>query len=468
MKSLSRRIPAAVGIVFITSMMMLFALPCLASMIWIDGSASVRIVLVTESNVICSSTASGDRQESLFALDARNGNVLWRFSTPRIFKGTLASSGTFLLITKDFLESRSLATGKVNWSTRLDAIPQQITKPRLKLKDRVAELVQKALGNGPATITVATGLGGTPNSYRYSEPILTGARILISREAVNHSGGCVVMGCFKDWLLFDTRTGSFVRGGSGDILGRAGISTLVGSDAGVFRIAKGSADAVTLPSTASRAYWSVRSDRFPTGQLSCNDACAFEIGWSGESELIRYDGHTGRMRAMSIPTTRNNYQSGWVLLEEYILRYSECSRFDVKREQSDCVWFELYDWEGKCVRSAETPQVGTNAYLSWVSFVGRTNDTVHFQSGERNLSVAVPSLAITTHTQPRTGGNYYYNDPQSFSPSRGVFYESRGNTNITKMPTNVMPHELTVTARRSATGQILWKHSDRVLIQRNK
>jgi hypothetical protein len=453
---------------------MLLARPGLAMLIPIDGYASLNIVLVSESTVVCSMTASGDPHWTLFALDARNGDLKWRAQTSNVLsRSSLVSSNTFLIITKDFLEKRSLATGKIIWSARLDVIPEQKTKPRMKLKDYAQQVLQKVgLSSGPTTVTFARLGGGMPNRYGYHEPVLTGLRILLNRNAYSGSG-CVINRCFEDWLLFDAISGKLVGGGSGGILGRSGASTVVGNYTGLFNIADGRTKELTDLVSAGRTYWYHFTDRVSSGQLSLNDRCAFEIESSIGNELVQFDSRSGRMRTMPIPATRTNYQSAWVLLDQHILRYSECLRYEVGRAESAAgtPWFELYDWDGNCTRSSEMPLGRSHSSWGWIRFVTRTHNDIVFDLDGHSFTVAVPSLTVSGPALPGRHGtepHRSFDEPPRLSPFGNIRYESLGTTNIYKMLTDVAPHDLTVFARGSLTGSPLWKHMERVVIKRKE
>ena len=393
---------------------------------------------------------------------------MWFTSASRVFKAGAVSDGAFVLIASDVLEKRSLSTGKVIWTTRLDSIPKQITQPRKSLKDRAEEILEKmGIGSGRA-LTVSVGLGGTPNSYRYSEPIRTGTRVLLTRQANEDSGGCVIMRCFNDWMLFDAASGALIKGGSGGVLGRTRLATLVGSETGIFRVAGGSAENLDLQTLAGRYFSHAGADRFHAEQLSSDDSCAFVLTTSPGVELVHYDDRSRKARTFRLPTTRAEYQSGWVLINELLVRYSECSRYDAPQALTPRLWFELYDLNGMHLREVELPVSSDDGRLGWVSYLAKSANSVRFEYQDQIVSVAVPSLTVTTNRPiPHLGGlarGPY--EMQTVSPPGATVFETYGSTNISKMPTASISHDLILVNRDSANGVVRWKHVERVLIRR--
>jgi hypothetical protein len=453
----------------LVAVLVTLALPGNGMIVPIEGKAWLRIILITDSNVVCSASVSGDSLESLFALEANSGKVMWRTSACRVSKGGAVSDGAFLLIANDVLEKRSLSTGKIIWATRLDSIPKQITQPRKSLKDRAEEILEKVgIGSGSKTITVSVGLGRTANSYHYSEPILTGTGVLLSREANEGSGGCVIIRCFEDWMLFNAAKGALVKGGSGGILGRTRAATLVGSETGVFRVSGGSAEELDIQTLAGRNSWYAGSERFRNEQLSSKDSCAFILTASSGDQLAYYDDRSRKTRTFTLPTPWSEYQSGWVLFDELFLRYSECSRYDAPKTQTPKLWFEIYDLNGKRLHEVELPAPSDDGRLSWVSYLTKSGDTVRLNYRDQILSVAVPSLIVTTnrpipHVADFSKSPY---DTQSLSPSGVTVYETYGSTNISSMPAPSVSHDLQLISRNSANAAVRWKYAERVVIQR--
>jgi hypothetical protein len=455
-------------------LLLLLVRPGFAMMVSIDGYASLNIVLVSDSTVVCSTKVSSTPHQNLLGLDALTGALKWKVQTTNVLTaGKLASSNSFIVVTRVFLEKRSLATGKIIWSTQLDAISQQKTTPRRLLKDYVEMAKEKiGLSSGGTSLRLTVGLGGTPNSYRYCDPILTGSRILLTREA-NSGGGCVIMRCFEDWLLFDAQTGKFMEGGSGGMLGRTRTTALVGDEIAVFKVESGGVKEVGNLDLAGRSYWySSRSfDHYGPEKSSLNDRCTFGVRSSAGDELVLFDSRTGKVRTMLAPTTRTNYQDGWVLLDQHILRYSEGSRYGSDKATAAAgPWFELYDWEGKCIRTSVMAASKKPASWNWIHFRDRATNAITFDMDGKLFTVAIPSLAVSelANDKTREGQNQFFPEPIVSSPFGKIQYQGLGSTNMYVMSSDVVGHNLTVVARDSKTGKALWKHTERVTVKREK
>ncbi len=256
---------------------------CPAFILALDGWASVEIVLATDSTVVCLTEQSEPQSAgSLFALDARTGALRWRTACrPLRSKGTLVGPGadTFCLVTRDFLERRSLATGKLLWSTRLDVIPHQKTNPPRSVSEIAEETVQnglRKLGLLPPVVTMPS-MFGTPNCYNYSKPLETGARLFIHREAMEHHCGCTSQRCFSDWLLFDLATGRFVSGDDGNLLGMAAGCPIVGSEQRMQCIAGGTAHEVDTSDLLNSRYRSSWIRASADARLSLGDSCLLPL-----------------------------------------------------------------------------------------------------------------------------------------------------------------------------------------------
>jgi hypothetical protein len=457
-------------------LLLLLVRPGFAMMISIDGYASLDIVLVSDSTVVCSTRVSSTPHQNLLGLDALTGALKWKVQTTNVLtQGVLADPNSFLVVTRDFLEKRSLVTGKIIWSTPLAAIPEQKTTPRRLLKDYVEMAKEKVgLSSGGISLRITAGLGRTPNSYWYCDPILTGSRILLTREAYSGTGGCIIMTCFHDWLLFDAKSGKIVEGGSGKMLGRTLTSTLVGDDIGMFHVESGNIQRRDDLALAGRSDWDSTGSgsHYNYEKLSLNDRCVFGVSSSAGNELVIFDNRTGKMRTMLIPTTRPDHQSGWVLLDKHILRYSECPRYGSDKATAAAAgpWFELYDWDGKCIRTSVMAANKKPASWSWIHFRDRATNAITFDMDGKLFTVAIPSLAVSelANDKTREGQNRFFPEPIVSSPFGKIQYQGLGSTNMYVMSSDVVGHNLTVVARDSKTGKALWKHTERVTVKREK
>lgn len=441
-------------------------LPSHGMLVPIEGRAELRILLATDSYVVCAVSVSGNPLDSVLAIEGRSGGVMWRTSASRVSKAGAGIDGMFWLIANDGIEKRSLSTGKVIWTSQLDSIPKQTTEPRKSLKERAEELMEKiGIGDGSRAVTISAGSWcQTPNSYRYSEPILTGSRVLLTREANWDSGGCVVMGCFEDWLLLDAATGKLVTGGSGGMFGKTYGTMLVGSRTGIFRVSRGDAEEIDISALPRRSVVDARSASHYIEQLSSKESCAFELVTSVRDEMVYYDDRTRRMRAFALPKTRSEYQSQWVLMGSQLLRYSQCSRHDAPKTLTPMLWFELYDLDGKRLQEVEVPVSNETEGLGWVNFVSKSADSVQFEHRGARISVAVPSLAVTSNRliRPHLGRSY---GSEAMSPSGDAIFETFGTTNFSKMPTVSFRYDLVLERRSPTNGGVRWRHVERVKVK---
>ncbi len=445
---------------------------CPAFSLGLDGWASLEIVLATDSSVVCLTEQSQPQLTgSLFALDARTGALRWRTACrPGRSEGTLVGPGadTFCLVTGDFLERRSLATGKLLWSTRLDAIPHQKVKPPRSVREIAEETVQNGLeklGLRAPVITVPS-MFGTPNHYIYSKPLETGARIFIHREAMEHHGGCTSMHCFSDWLLFDLATGRFISGDDGNLLGTAAGCPLVGSEQRMQCIAGGTAQEVDTSALLNSRYRSAWFRESADARLSLGDSCLLPLADGAFDGAAIYRRRENKLTPLPPPTHRTNEQSSWVLLERYLLRYAQCPRSSTDPKGSlSSPWFELYDLHGQLVHSGEIAR-STDDRHWWVSFESRQTNAVEFKVNNRLVRVEIPSLKMVAQPAPVPGAAP--SSSSSLVRHGNVAYEARGQIHIQKMKSAAETRELSVTARDTLSGRQKWRHLESVRIERRQ
>jgi hypothetical protein len=199
--------------------------------------------------------------------------------------------------------------------------------------------------------------------------------------------------------------------------------------------------------------------------LSVGDQCIFENSGLGARELLLYDSRTGRLRRIPAPAARTNHQSFWVLLDGHLVRYSQCPSWqaDSSNVAPSRPWFELYDWDGKCIRSSEL-MVDSRLAHWWVSFVSRTTNAIVFSHEGRPFTVEVPSLKITDRVHTAINGALRAKTVRAGN----VTYEANGDIRIEKMAAEAEVREMSVAARDASTQRVLWKHNERVLIKRRK
>lgn len=460
--------------------------------VWIDGHASIDIVLVTENTIVCTKQVSGDDGEELLAIDTSTHTVKWRQKVGRVLsKATADGTDSFYVTTKDFLEKRALQTGTLIWQTRLDAIPEQKSQPKPKLKDYYQRALEMIGLTQPLPTTIRLGRIGTPKWYTYQSPIVTGSKVLVLREA-NDGGGCVVMRCFEDWLLFDRKRGLFADGGSGRFLGEAGSSVLIGGDTGLHFIKQGVLYEVKDFNAAQQGSFSF-APAFSRDyeRFSFNGRCIFEMRTGANAQLVLFDERKEAISSFPVPQTRTNHQASWVLLDNHVLRYAETQRhhLDEKPTPKGEPWFELYDWNGRCLHQVEFSgaalqfadasrsfdpvvfPVSPSEKHWWISFAGRTTNGLLFTCDERLFQLELPLLKVVSVAKPSSREISTSQDRSTHVRSdrkRQMIYEIEGNTTISRMAQDTMPHKISIVAKDAVSGRFLWKHTEQIAIKKLK
>jgi outer membrane protein assembly factor BamB len=113
---------------------------CQAMLISVDGSADLRIVVVTPDTLVGQLTVSGGDRSELIGLDANTGVLRWRHAVEFRITAGACEGNVFYVVSANALQKRDGKSGAVLWQTNLLAISQQKTATR----KTVGELVESA------------------------------------------------------------------------------------------------------------------------------------------------------------------------------------------------------------------------------------------------------------------------------------------------------------------------------------
>jgi hypothetical protein len=439
-----------------------------AQFVRVDGHADLNVLFVHDQTILFSKRISGAEDE-LFALDAKARTVRWRQEVKAIGSTAVTdTNGAFYMFARDCLQKRDLHTGKLIWKTQLDSIPQQKTVPKPTLSDRWQAILAKLQGGGRPFVPITVSFGGAPNRYDY-KPVLSGPSLVVFREAMS-GGGCVILSCFKDWLMFDRNTGKQTSAGSGERLGVAGSSLLVDDVAGFGLIRNGQFRDFSFDGLNSSQSHNSFSSRDRSAQYSWNGRCVFKNGDNEREEIFVYDAEKSKVDSFKLPVVPG-LQVNWVLLDSNLLRYAECPAYSSDGKGSrGAPWFELYDLKGKLIARRETGAL-TNEHW-FLSFLGTSpTSTVLFQDGDGRIVVETPSLRITPSSPAnrikRTDNetSYTYTSWHMDRGSRHL-YEVQRNTMVYKMTGPQMKHAFEIKAVEATTGQRLWEYIEPTTIKR--
>lgn len=434
----------------------------------IEGHARLTVLLASDTMVVATKEVSGAEQDEVFALDGRTRKVRWRINSKGVMNVAVAdATNAFYMFADNHLQKRNLQTGMLVWSTRLDSIPQQKTPPRITIKDRWNNLLDKtplARSSKPVAVKIPSFVF-PPNYYTYT-PTVSGSTLALFRKA-EHSVGCIVTPCFSDWIVFDRKTGRQISGGSGDLLGEEGETAVFEDQSAIWALKNGRMVEVNFPQRtgvytvrgwprSGRNEQSNRNGRFIFSQIDggLEQTCVFDIA---KLDVVAFSA-----------SVLSEFQVNWVVLDEHLLRYSECMAFSENGTRSGHPWFELYNLKGEFIARRESKSADETWYLTWLGIT--KSGKVLFGNGDERVAVETPSLDLTSFVVPREpkpsaneGGAY----TSSYMP-RGAncFYITHGNTWIRQMPREEVPHELRLSAVDAESNEPIWEHVEHVTIKK--
>jgi hypothetical protein len=442
----------------------LSALPALAQMVHVDGYTEACFVAASQKVVVFSKSVSGSEAADLLALDAKDGRLLWQKKTERVVGDGLAATDGFLYLTAgDVLQKRTIASGNIVWLQNLAKIPQQKPPPPSRYHVVSQKLLEWIGVKHRAPATVVFTLKPKPSYYTYKLGLSAG-KLLVMREAMERSG-CMVSKCFNDWLLFDEQSGHFQKGGPGEYVGTAGETKLLVNDDGLFVFRNGRMRTVS-GSRLQSASVSPMSTSLESGQYSFGDRCLFQVLGEQGTAMAIFDDRTGRVSQFPEPMTHTNEQSSWVLLGSNMIRYAQCERIWLDEHRSKGQpWFESYDFKGNLKKATEI-RFATPRDDYWVSFEGWGDggtlfkvDNWIYQLEPVGLRLVRVSSPVPTVTPKGT-----WNSTRRLGSRT---YQIDGNIMIEQMNSNTRPHDLVFTALDEPGQRIVWRHVEKVLIQKS-
>jgi hypothetical protein len=432
------------------------------------GYANASILLQTEQTLIYSVTVSGTTNDEIIALNAHDGSVTWRqkvTDTPR--SGLFDGKTAFYFVCSDILEKRDMRTGMPIWKTPLKSIPEQVTPHKKRFGEIMQEWIDRIGPPTPRTIPLTRwGAGQTPNLFSY-EAIVSGEKLFLFREA-SHGSGCVRYHCFSDWLMFDCKTGKRNRGGSGKLLCRSDSSLLLANDTDLYWIHKGRITDALLSKVDGKSSANRFSYRIDQGDGRSKEGFAFEGTGDSPDEVVIADFQKLKLSSFTLPTD-TNYQLRCVMLQDHLLRFRQAARAGFLGPTK--MSFELYDFRGKLLKQVESKSLTEEWYLTLLGVPGGRDVLFERSTGNLGLAVTIPSLQVSTipvdNSVPLNSNEHAYVLRQML-PGLKHYYEIQGSVTLFTMTQETKQHELRVIARDGSSGQLLWEHTESVLIERTQ
>ncbi len=402
----------------------------------------------------------------MFALNPTNGAVLWRQTVnPLHYYANADGADGLYTFSADVLQKRSVPTGQLLWQTPLIPIPEQKTAPRpppKKLGDYWMDFKDFVTGNSsrPLSITIAGGSLLTPNDFSY-QPFISGSHIVVFREAWRGYGGCVQTTCFNDWLRFDASNGKFLQGGSGSLVARTTTTALFQNHSDFCAMHN---DTIRFLDVEGGSFSFFRHE--PT-ERQIKDRTLFYDARDGTNHVFLYAEKDGQLKTLNFPAS-TNYQFNCVLLNDHLLHYTACHRFPESTPKKAGISFELYDLNGKLLqRTAEIDPPPRSQGDWWVSFKGTFNKTIVVEVNGELWALQIPSLSRKRLSSAERASFEQTHRYGSLEDGPRIF-EIGGDITIERMKTPITKHDLTVTANDSLTHELLWKHTEPVMIQKLK
>ncbi len=444
----------------------LFQLGCLLAALLVLSSAAfaqttVELDVVTASDefVLLSKSVDESPSHEIIALNARTGAFLWRDRVSGVISAGAGDSFVYLVANKE-LQKRTLASGKVEWRSRLNKIPQQGVTNSFGFED-MKEWALHLVGKGTRS---------KPDHF-ICKILPSGGKVLIFRSAIDASD----QPCFEDWVILDENSGRMVDGGKGDFAGQAGRTTLIAGEDGFSIFRDGLKRSLTNSPVKGEFSVRARSDRDP---WTLADRCIFEVNEFEavyRHSLVFFDGREDRFTSFPIPDTRPNFFAGWVLMASNVVRYAVMAGNTGLESvpTNNTPWFELYDFDGRLIASAEKDIGSTNHLLMAYRF--RMGSCIHFENENTNYQLDVPSLNFQALNNPAESGRGEKTKDGAISvrwwdssyTHGNTIYQIDGNIYVGDIDGNQLAHKITVTALDSDTQKPLWRHTEPVLIHKS-
>jgi hypothetical protein len=164
--------------------------------------------------------------------------------------------------------------------------------------------------------------------------------------------------------------------------------------------------------------------------------------------------------------THTNEQSSWVLLGSNMIRYAQCERIWLdEHHPKGQPWFESYDFKGNFKKATEI-RFTTPREDYWVSFEGWGDGGALFKVDNQvyRLEPVGFRLMQVSSPVPTVSPKETWNSTRRLGSRT---YQIDGNIMIEQMNGNTRPHDLVFTALEEAAQHIIWRHVEKVLIQKS-
>jgi hypothetical protein len=448
----------------------LLAVPisCSGMMVRVDGSAWMKVVVVTPDVLVCHLTVSGSESSQLIGLDRSTGKVRWRHAVGfETSAGTGDRGGAFYLANTNSLQKRDCTSGAILWQTNLLAVPEQETPPRKTVRDHLQNVKSFFLNEpSPATAVVSIRIAGrAPQFFECPAPIALENRVFLARTAMS-GGGCVYMTHFHDWLIFDSAKGKLAASGSGPFVGAAGQAAFILDTDKLLAMVKedglvGAARAGISNSTVSLFsrvdHNHTRGDR------------VLVMGNGSRASATLLD-DAGRQIA-SFPAGNYKSSTGWVLLDSGVLKYSRSWSSDIAPPQTTNdprALLQLFDFKGRLTAHRELAMGQGNEWH--LECVGVTKAGVPiFYTKPHLFTLRLPTLEPSfLGSQPLTPSSpgREFQDAFHADVNSETVFQIGGNATLYQMQKSSEARPIVIRAIDTRANKTLWTHDESVLIKK--
>jgi len=162
-----------------------------------------------------------------------------------------------------------------------------------------------------------------------------------------------------------------------------------------------------------------------------------------------------------------SYQTDWVLLENSLLRYSQCPAYG-KTTAGLAPWFELYDLTGKLLLRNAPEEFknldATNGGWHFHFLATDSHGEVLFSNADQRFSLKLPGLQVRILPNQKPDPELSFQE--SFHPIRRatVAYWHSENIWLSEMEKSELRQNLSILSVDLKTGKVNWKHTEKVVI----
>jgi hypothetical protein len=441
-----------------------------AMMIRVDGSARLKVVVVTPDVLVCHLTVSGIEGSQLIGLDRSMGKVSWRHAVGfETSAGAGDGRGAFYLVNANTLQKRDNKSGTVLWQTNLLSVGEQITPPRKTVGDHLENVKGFFLHQRSSLMTLrAVGLaaGRAPQFFECPPPVPFENRVFVARHALS-GGGCVYTTHFHDWLVFESAKGNLAASGGGQLLGtvrqgafveEADRSVAVVKEAGLVDGARpGISNAVVR-------WFSGIDPNHARGNR------ALLMGEKNGRAAATLVDERGREFA-SFPAGNYDSWTGWVVLDSGILKYSKSWSSEIAPPQTTNdprALLQLFDFKGRLVAHRQLAMgKGNEWYLNCVGVTKAGVPVLYTKPHLFTLRLPTlePSFLGIPRLTPSSPEREFEDEFRGDVHSETVFQIS-GNATLYKMQKSSETRQILISAIDTAANKTLWTHREPVVIKR--